>query len=188
MKKFLNILALAAILAVPSVASAQSKWLQLDPLKWDRGASEDSVWISIPVWGGSVATATAEDTTKWLDLAPFAFPEGTTSATTIPLVSFAVSAQVTTGAGAITSDSLGYVIQYTNDRSLATRTTGFQGVALAYNENVGGTACWLIHAVTSARTNTASGRWVRLIVRNAEVGSGTQRRFSVVPIIHGRRD
>jgi hypothetical protein len=187
MKKVGHILALVAVMVALAGTASAAQFIHESPLKWDRGAGEDSVWISIPVWGGAVATATAEDTTVWLDLGKYQFPEGTNAATAIPLVQFAVMAQVTTGASAVTSDSVGYIVQYTNDPSYATRTTGFQGSTLAYSANSGGTANWVLDAWTSVHTAAATGRFVRLIIRNAEVGSGTQRRFRVVPIIHGSR-
>jgi hypothetical protein len=185
MKKFGHILALVAVMvAFAGTALAGPKINTLAPMNWDRGAGTDSTFISIPVWVGAIAITAAQETTAWLDLGKFEFPDGVGSATPVPLVQF----QITVGTvAATTSDSVGYQVQYANDPADLSRTTGFINGTQSYAAMAQNVA--VITALDATRTAaSASGRFIRLIVTNAEIGSGYQRRFRVVPIIYGKKD
>lgn len=183
MKKHLKVLLAAALLLGFAGTSYAAKIYTLPPMKWDRDAGTDSTFISIPVWGGAIVPSVAQDTTAWLDLSRFNFPDGTTSATVIPFVRF----QITIGTVApTTNDSVGYIFQFANDINDMTRTTGFIETAVAYSAV--GTNAVIVDAITSAMAATSFGRFVRVIVRNAEIGSGYQRRFRVTPIIYANPD
>ena len=181
--RIMLLLALLVALVAPSAALAQEQILVAAPLHWDRGAGiTDSTFISIPVWGGAITTATAEDTTEWFNVGDYKFPAGTGSATPVPLLQFQIGIGTV---AATTTDSVGYIFQYTNDKTNATRTSGFIGGSIAYaavsNDAV------VVTAMDATRATTAMGKWVRVIIRNAEIGSGYQRRFRVTPIVHGWR-
>lgn len=181
--RIMLLLALVLALTAPGFAHAQEQIITAAPLRWDRGASiTDSTFISIPVWGGSIATTTAEDTTEWFNVGDFKFPAGTGSATPVPMLQFQIGIGTV---AAVTSDSVGYIFQYTNDKTNATRTSGFVGGSIAYSAVTADAI--VVTAMDATRAVTAMGKWVRVIIRNAEIGSGYQRRFRVTPIVHGWR-
>ena len=179
MKQYRNIL-LAVALVAASAAPALAGVKILPRLTWNRGVSSygagvtDSTRISILGPGASVDFA---DTTEWVDLGTH--PIANQAYTGQNLLWFSVHAQ-----GAASSDSIGYVIQYSND--LATDAGGFLSGTLTYVTGSNSGMVPLIPAVAPAATVTTAplARFYRIVVYNAEVGGTVGRRyFSVRPVI-----
>lgn len=138
-------------------------------LRFTKLATTDSLVVAVGVWGGGITVAAAEDTTAWFDTGGYLFPEG--GPANAPFVLFQVNKQAT-------ADSVGYTVQYTNDRDTALGTASIP--AFTTGSVVWGTGTAVVLAAIDA--DDANGRWVRLIVRNATAPAAT-RKMSVVPVV-----
>lgn len=184
----LTLLACALALA-PEYAAAQSSsgvstFLPLQTgsnpngrLRFTKLASTDSTQVAIGVWGPSTTVAAAEDTTAWFDTAGYTFPQ--VAAANSPYVMFQINTQTS-------GDSVGYTLQYTSDAATAAPAAGvtaasrFTTGAVVYTTSSNaGTAIPII----AVDNDDANGRWVRLILRNADISTNATRLFSVVPIL-----
>lgn len=183
---------LAALLVVGVVtvagafraAQAQGQISVQNLLHWRRGISSyglgaDSLKISIPAGGPSVDFS---DTTAWLELGSFHFTQVYSAQ---PIVLFNIRSQLTTG-----TDSVGYQVQWSNDG------VTFEPQAVAYftlptAATNGVTAGDMGIGKTIAALAPTSSVWpyayVRLVVKNAQVGSGTRKYFEVQPVVWADR-
>lgn len=181
------ILALALALAVLVTGEARAGGMKYEAfgsqtgitagqMRWLKVLTTDSTSVAIAVWGGAVTVAAASETTAWLDTGSEVFPD--VAAKDVPLVLFEVEHQV--GAAI---DSVGYIVQWTNNpntNALAVGST-FVSSAMATPPTSGlGATATLVTAIDSDQA-PGGGRWCRLIVVNAKVGSGATRRYSVRP-------
>lgn len=192
--RILLLVALAVALAAPTIASAQTFTPTTVPLKWNRGISSygagqtDSLVISLPGPGAAVDFA---DTTEWLDLSGYEFPQQ--GYTAYPLVTFTIYGQANTA-----SDSIGYQVQFSDQKSIP--SGNFQTIT-----NTFGTLASVAYLSLSASTTVGSNvwgtivgmaptssvyphRWYRVVVLNAEVGGTIGRRYcGVTATINGKK-
>ncbi len=186
------------ISALPSSAGIAS----LGRLKWNRGISSygagvtDSTRISIPAASAAVDFA---DTTAWVDLNTQGMVQTYTQQA---LLVFQINKQLTT-----TTDSIGYVVQYTNDVNTTSNTNIFSTTAAyitsvaASTQNVATGADGTIGLVVAVapKTNPTGGaitttqadfpwRFARLVVYNSDTSGATGRSyFSVDAVLSGSK-
>lgn len=194
MKRFTILAAALVALAVTAHGSFAQTFTPITvPLKWDRGISsyglgvKDSLVISLP---GPAAAVDFADTTVWLDLGSFKFPQQ--AYTAYPLVTFSVYGQANTA-----SDSIGYAVQYADQISVPGGnyqgiTNVFTSATVAYlslsaSTTVGANNWGNIVAVAPT-SSVYNHRFVRLVILNAEVGGTIGRRYcGVTAVVNGSR-